>query len=311
VDPAHQVQDRPATQDVVGTAMLGLLGVQLRRHGRTWRLVSAETVEVTGTEPRRVALTDLRRRMMYAAKAEWPDIVEDTVTDLLDPRGHTTDVDWASARQMVRALLIPSGDLRSDGTSTSDDPRSEYESRTLEPGLAEALTLALPEHLAADAPSSTLVTRRDLAHWGVSAATAYRVARANVRADGPLDCELARVDGGRISLITGSGSYTASHVWWLPEYIDMGPSGALVALPHRHMVCACPVDDAGMLGTVGAMLRFVRREFETSPGALSDQLYWWHQGSMSVQPVEHSHETIRLRPTPEFAAVLDRLRRDR
>lgn len=306
MDPAHQVQDRPAAQDVVGTAMLGLLGVQLRRHGRAWRLVSSETVEVAGTVPRQLALTDLRRRMAHAAKAQWPDIVEDHVTDLLDPSGVTAGVDWASARQMLRALLLPGADIDPDYLSVPLGP-SEYESRPLAHGLAEALTLAVPGRPAADPLSSTLVTRRDLEHWGVPAPSAYRVARANVRAEGPLDCRIARVEGGRITVITGGSAYAASHVWWLPEYLDVGPSGALVALPHRHMVCAHPIDDAGVLGTVGALLRFVRREFETSPGGLTDQLYWWHQGSMTLQPVEHGRDRIRLRPTPELAAVLDEL----
>jgi hypothetical protein len=57
------------------------------------------------------------------------------------------------------------------------------------------------------------------------------------------------------------------------------------------------------------MLRLARRQFETGPGPVSDQLFWWRDGVLYRQGSRRAEDGIRFEPTQELADVLRALAR--
>lgn len=158
-----------------------------------------------------------------------------------------------------------------------------------------------------------LVSAGEALGWGVAEHVVFDAARANVRRDTRLETERFAIDGTEVVALFSPSHYAATHVLWLSEHLASMPgyseaNGALVALPHRHLIAVHPIESASVVAAAGTMLRFAARQFETCPGPISDQLYWWHEGTLSRLPSDSVGETLQLFPSDGFAALLDRLR---
>jgi hypothetical protein len=163
------------------------------------------------------------------------------------------------------------------------------------------------------APGGELVSAEDALDWGVADHVVFEAARANVRARARLEAERFTIDGTELIALFGPSHYAATHVLWLPDYLEGvagwdEANGALVVLPHRHLIAVHPIESAAVVAAAGTLLRFAARQFETCPGPISDQLYWWHDGTLNRLPSDSVGETLQLFPSDRFAALLDRLR---
>jgi hypothetical protein len=292
----------PDPDDVVTRAMLGLLQVELRRAGSTARPVGVEIVEVTGTHAGRFGVGNLRRLLSRTPKADWPDVVEAHVRELLDPASDLARRGWAEIRPLLRPWPLPLPDARPAPASESglEYVVSEGSDHTLGADLTE--TLLIDGDL-----NRTAITAATLDRWAVSATDAFRVARENVRTAGRLDRAKLMRDGMTITILYGRTPYAAAHTQWLGDYLDLDAHGALVVMPHRYLIGVYPMRGRVDATVIGGMLRFARHQHETGPAALSDQLYWCRDGVLTRQPAEHTAESIRFHPTPEFQAVIDDL----
>ena len=317
--------------DPVATALLGLLEVELRRRGRRWRILSRDRLEIAppgGPWPgEHVDLRPLRGRMERCAKADWPELVEQYVAEL-----NAATAAWLHARGPLRSRILPAE------SATAHAPGTLW--RTVADGLVEAVVTeaahseqpSTPWHgpdsgTGAGAPplagsvaapprprsGGELLTAEDAVAWGVEHDAVFETARGNVRAAGPLDAERFALDGTPLIALFGPTHYAATHVLWLDDYLaGIGgwteANGALVVLPHRHLLAVHPIESAAVVPAAGTLLHFAAQQFETCPGPISDQLYWWQDGTLSRLPSDSVGETLQLFPTERFAALLDRLR---
>lgn len=143
----------------------------------------------------------------------------------------------------------------------------------------------------------------------------FEAARRNVREAGPLEKQRFAVEGAQLVALFGTTHYASAHVLWLDEYTAGLPGwdpdhGALVAIPHRHLIALHLIESSAVVHAAGVLLRFAARQYETCPGPISDQLYWWCGGTLTRLPSDSAGETLHLFPTERFAALLDRLGRD-
>lgn len=310
--------------DPVATALLGLLEVELRRRGRRWRILSRDRLEIAasgGPWPGEyVDLRPLRERMERCAKADWPELVEQYVAEL-----NAATVAWLRARGPLRSRILPaeSAAAHAPGTLWRAVADGLVETVVTEDGAAawpgeggEADPAALVS--TATMPprprsGGELLTAEDAVDWGVEHDTVFEAARGNVRSAGPLDAERFALDGTQLIALFGPTHYAATHVLWLDDYLDglggwIAANGALVVLPHRHLLAVHPIESAAVVPAAGTLLHFAAQQFETCPGPISDQLYWWQDGTLSRLPSDCVGETLQLFPTERFAALLDRLR---
>jgi hypothetical protein len=290
--------------DPVATALLGLLEVELRGRGLRWRVLAPERLELHRDGAMRPARTievaALRTRMARAAKADWPDLVEQAVAGWL---AEAERADEAAAQAVapwavpLRSRLLPAQLAAATAGALA---------RPALPGLTEVVLCETPQG------GGRLLAAEQAGSWAVPAAEVFDAARENVRRQGALDRERLNVDGANVTVLAGPGPYCPTHVFWLCEYLERdglpaSDNGALVVLPHRHLLAYHPIESSEAVAAAGALLRLAWRQFETAPGPLTDQLYWWRADSVTVLPVDAVGETARILPNPEFEALLSRL----
>lgn len=299
--------------DPVATALLGLLEVELRGHGLHWRVVAPERLEIFrkgSTRPERtIEVASLRERMGSAAKADWPDLVEQAVAEwLAEPHAESNGHVVNGAVPSVPAVPAWAAPLRSRLLPTQLAVATVGAlARPAIPGLTEVV-------LCETGPrgGGRLLAAEQAGNWPAPTSEIFAAARANVRNQGALPTERRAVEGANLTLLSGPGPYCPTHVFWLGEYlrrdgVEVNGNGALVVLPHRHLVAYHAIETREAVTAAGALLRLASRQFETAPGALTDQIYWWRDDQVSALPVDSVGETMTILPTPEFEDLLDRL----
>ncbi|HTJ66496.1 MAG TPA: hypothetical protein VL551_03100 [Actinospica sp.] len=295
--------------DPVATALLGLLEVELRGHALHWRVIAPERLEIfragAARPERSIEVTALRERMTRAAKADWPDLVEQAVAEWLAepeqnggrtaPAAAETGPAWAAP---LRSRLLPTQLAAATAGALA---------RPALPGLTEVV-------LCETGPrgGGRLLAAEQAGNWPAPTSEIFAAARANVRRQGALPTERRAVEGANLTLLSGPGPYCPTHVFWLGEYlrrdgVEAGGNGALVVLPHRHLVAYHAIETREAVTAAGALLRLASRQFETAPGALTDQIYWWRDDQVSALSVDSVGESMAILPTPEFEDLLDRL----
>jgi hypothetical protein len=330
--------------DPVATALLGLLEVELRGHGLRWRVVAPGRLEIlragSPLPERTIDVAALRERMGRAAKADWPDLVEHAVTEwFAAPESHGGHGMTGTARGAARSAtaIAPAGTSAGGhvnghgiASANGDGPADAVpswalplRSRLLPAQLAAATAGALHRPalpglcevvLCETGPrgGGRLLAAEQAGTWPAPTAEIFAAARANVRRQGTLPVERRVVEGANLTLLSGPGPYCPTHVFWLGEYlrrdgVEADGNGALVVLPHRHLLAYHAIETREAVTAAGALLRLAFRQFETAPGALTDQIYWWRDDRITALPVDSAGETLTILPTAEFEALLDGL----
>ncbi len=104
---------------------------------------------------------------------------------------------------------------------------------------------------------------------------------------------------------------TSTHALMLNQHPDcIGTYGALVGIPHRHVVLCFPINDIGVVSAINAMLPVIQGMFEEGPGSISPHLYWYQDDQFTLLPCEVTEEEMRFQPPAEFIAVLNELAGD-
>jgi len=341
VDPDPLADPLWPLGDEVATALVGLLEVELRGRGLRWRVLARDRLEVGRTDadwPSLVIdLAPLRERMHDRAKADWPELVEQYVGDLRPQPADAADdtPDPAASTEAPASALF---NVAGTGTTTINSARSvdaadgslwEHARQPLRARIlpADASLFGMLQRPVADGLVETVMTERgsqplpggepvsagDALEWGVTEHAVFDAARANARATAPLEAERFTIDGTGLFALFGPSHYTATHILWLAEHLAAIPgyteaNGALVVLPHRHLIAVHPIESSAVVDAAGTLLRFAVRQFETCPGPISDQLYWWYEGALHRLPSDSVGETLQVFPSTRFAALLDRLR---
>jgi len=96
---------------------------------------------------------------------------------------------------------------------------------------------------------------------------------------------------------------------FLPDYVPVDSNGALVVIPNRGLFAAHPVRGPEAVPAAEGLLRLARRQYDTGPGPVSDQLFWWRDGVLYRQGSRRGADGIRFEPTRELADVLRALAR--
>ena len=109
-----------------------------------------------------------------------------------------------------------------------------------------------------------------------------------------------------VEVLVSDSHFLATQVLALEQLVGALPRhGALVALPHRHMLALHPIRDRTVLDAVGVMAPFAVEQFEEGPGSLSPHLFWWHHDGLERIVVDDVEGAIS--PPDSFIAMLETL----
>jgi hypothetical protein len=165
-------------------------------------------------------------------------------------------------------------------------------------GTVTALVLDLPTGLLP-------LTLQDVKVWGRPLEDLFETARYNVAARvRPERHQRRPARGIELLLLRGSQPLVASHVLLLKELHrqGLGPRGSLVAVPNRHTVVLCPLEDQDPARAARHVLAAIE-EFGRN-GAITDSLYWFDAERFHRIPYQQTPEGPRLVLPPSLARAV-------
>jgi hypothetical protein len=203
--------------------------------------------------------------------------------------------DWSRARDVVKLRLYEQESV--PGVPVVTWPIAD--------GLVAVLSFDLPDTVIS-------VRREDRERWSIDDDALFRTALDNVKRGGPLHKGAVDIGKGTsLWVLEGTNEFfAATHALLLDEYLGdvPAPHGAVVAIPHRHVVVYHPIDDLRVVRAIQQMIASTNRMYAEGPGSISADLYWWRKGEPLVRlPCEHDAEGVRFAPPPEFVDLLDSL----
>lgn len=256
--------------------------------GSVWRLVDDDGADL------QVDLDTLATLCRDRERDTWAELVLSHLAPLLapDPMATLAD-DPAALRDAIRVRLYPTEALEGSHITPPARPAAD--------GLSEVVVV--------DTPDTVLVVDADrLDVLGLDHDALFTLGRDNLRQHEPIEAE--RRTSGSVELLVAEGDsfFTATWALLLDEVTDLPPDGALVVVPSRHALLAHPVRDADAVRAVQVLLAVAHRHVVDAPGALVPDLYWYHDGQLTLLPTEEQDDgQLAFHPTDEFVEVLNRL----
>ncbi|MBB2915258.1 hypothetical protein FHS43_006578 [Streptosporangium becharense] len=251
-----------------------------------------ESLTLTGPRNIVVRLTGLRAEARRRSREDWPMLVSEHLAHTLATVDEPLDAcDLDQIRPLLRTRIQLDDDLES----------ARVVGRHLTADLVEVLTIG---HDVTSRP----VRPEEVGCWPITAAQALDLALDNVRQDERLSMTEDDLGGVAVRRLTGTTAGAAAHLRRLGDYLPVPPEGVLVALPDAATLIVHPVEGIGVVRAIERLRLLAQREFDLRAGALSPQVYWWHDDRLTLiraDLVSQDGQTrLVVAPPPDFARVL-------
>ena len=144
------------------------------------------------------------------------------------------------------------------------------------PGLLTYLALDLPNTVQS-------VTRDEIAVWGKSEDELFALGLRNVlRLSQPKITAHKVTSGVHVISFNGESHYVHAHALLLAEHPEcIGPQGALIALPIRHMLVCFPIRDENFDAVAKIFTAMARDISQKGPGGITDKLFRYQNGKFT------------------------------
>ncbi|MFJ2032578.1 hypothetical protein [Streptosporangium sp. NPDC087985] len=249
---------------------------------------------LTLSGPRRIVvrLAGLHAEARRRSREDWPMLVSEHLAHALATVDEPFDAcDLAEVRPLLRIRIQSDDDLGA----------ARVVGRHLSTDLVEVLVVG-------DGAAGRPVRPEEAGCWPITAAQALDLAVDNARGDDPLSVTEADLGGVAVRRLSGPTASAAAHLRRLGDYLAVPADGVLVALPDPATLVVHPVEGIGVVRAIERMRLFAQREFDRGAGALSPQVYWWHDGRLTLVRADLTSQDGQTRlvvaPPPEFARVL-------
>lgn len=159
-----------------------------------------------------------------------------------------------------------------------------------------------------DLPSTIRTVSRQLTtNWDQSDEELFKVGIDNLRQKIDVDHEKVMMsDEMHLNAYIGEGYYVAAFSLILDQLEDsQGKYGALVGIPHRHIILTYPINDIQILQAINGFLVALPKLFEEGPGSITSNLYWYHQGKYLRLPYAYHENEIRFSPPQAFLELIE------
>ncbi len=245
-------------------------------------------------EPHQLGLANLSQLCHAADPDDWSRIIASHFTSLLSMQGRDLDAlaaDYDQVKPILRVRLMPD-----ESMGGVELPQSV--SRPVAPGILAVLVFDFPD-------STATVDVDHLAGWPVDVDAVFEGALDNLASEPtPLH---ESVDAGEASLTVwyGDNFYVATRALRLADVLPAGTTDAFIAVPNRHTLIVHPIVDGGAVLAMQAIYQLAVQLFRDGPGSISDQPYWWHEGSIVQVPHREDGKKIAVYPPDELVVALE------
>ena len=245
-------------------------------------------------EPHQLGLANLSQLCHAAEPDDWSRIIASHFTSLLSMQGRDLDAlaaDYEQVKPILRVRLMPD-------ESMGGVELPQTVSRPIAPGILAVLVFDFPD-------STATVDVDHLAGWPVDPDEVFEGALDNLASE-PTPLRES-VDTGEASLTVwyGDNFYVATRALRLADVLPAGTTDAFIAVPNRHTLIVHPIVDGGALLAMQAIYQLAVQLFRDGPGSISDQPYWWHEGTIVQVPHREDGKKIAVYPPDELVTTLE------
>lgn len=278
-------------------AFIDAVEVDLRRRGVPFEMGDGVVAIPTGGEdrPAEYGLSNLSQQCAASDRADWSRVIATHFTSVFSIKGRDLDAlaaDYEQVRQILQVRLMPDASM-----GGVDVPGSVV--RPIAPGIQAVLVY--------DFPDSTASVHEDhLASWPVDPDAAFDQAIRNLDQEpAPLSDDMEVEPGTSVRVWYGDSFYVATRLLRLGELLPLGTTDALVAVPNRHTLLVHPILDGGAVAAMQPIYRLAVQLFRDGPGSISDQPYWWHDGTLEQIPHDAKGRNVTVVPPDGLLAVIE------
>ena len=272
-----------------------LLLAYFAKRGEQVRLVDGCAIN---GEDMRDGLQNIAQRCAQADEREWPTLIGDHFDNMQRSKSEQDDL----ARRVgdfdaVAELLVP--------RLWNEDLPDREQMFVLREDLEGTRTV-----LSFDLPSCVTNVRPDnLAAWSRPVADVFDRALENLAEKHPVEVGQHDLgDGFGLWILGADHFYAASHALLLDRYPGcVGPGGALVAIPHRHVLLSYPIESMQAAIAVNKLVPIAMGMFREGPGSITPNLYWYRNGRFQRIPYELGDKELQIRPPEGFIELLGEL----
>lgn len=259
---------------------------------RRWLGPLVECVDAEG-HSRVVGLENLYRRARRVDRAEWPALAAEFLRSVTGLDDAAVPHDLAAVAERLLLRVGTPGRPDAEAAPLWGKPLDET-------GLVVNLVIDDPNRMFYVTEAQVSASGRDGAAW-------LELAVANLAARTP--AEALRVVHEESGLLLGcvGDAYDSSRALLLDRLLpETAACGALVAVPSRDELVVLPLTPRA-LPHVHLLKMLAEKNFRQSPYPISGEVYWAHQGTWRVVPIEVGEDEVNIQPPPELIDVLERL----
>jgi hypothetical protein len=175
------------------------------------------------------------------------------------------------------------------------------------PSISQTIAEGVDAVLCVDLPTAVSnLTPEQLSFSGYTTPQLWELAISQIDDGLPVNAEDL---GDEVTAFVGDSFFVASRVLDLEHFAgDIPAHGALVAIPHRHLMIVHPIKTTRAVKALNTMLGAAAHFFAQGPGSIVPYVYWWrHDRSLLRIPsgVRDGHQFVL--PPDELIAVLNAL----
>lgn len=156
--------------------------------------------------------------------------------------------------------------------------------------------------LAFDLPTTvTNVKPEQTIQWNKNNEELFEIGLDNIRANYETGIEQMELGDLKIWIVQGEHFFVPNIVFDLHNYPQLiGSKGALVGIPHRHLVIIYPINDIGVVTAVSQLIPMISHIHKEGPGSISDSLYWYTEGDIIRLPYKMTDDKLEFKPPETF-----------
>lgn len=281
---------------------IGLVEDHFRRKKLRYRLGDG-VVFLHESEPgdnHQLGLFNLAQLCARHPQAEWPNIVADHFRTMEKSQREQKVLeerleDFGRVEELLAVRLWPEDYL-------GQINRDKLIHRVDLPGTVSALVFDLPS-------SIRNVTPEEAELWGKGPDELFEIGLAQVRENcipDKTDQEIA--PGLTLRLLSDESFFVASHALLLEDHPEcIGRFGALVGVPHRHVLLAYPIEDLRVIQAIHLLIPIILGMERDGPGSISPRLFWYRDGEYTDLPYRLEERNLHFSPPSDFVEMIQLL----
>jgi len=167
--------------------------------------------------------------------------------------------------------------------------------------------------LVLDLPSTVIILQpEDVAKWEISEEDLFTLGFKNTFANNSVDVTQEKFDDNATLWMIGSDThlFAGAYIYNLPKYQKLiGKYGTLIAIPHRHMILAFPINDNAVISAINQLIIITDGLYKQGPGSISPNIFWYDNKKFINLPykLDLKEKSIGFSPPEEFIEILNQV----